>query len=91
MREIVKVNDAVEVGGFLIPTKQLQNTLKFLSLIGSRLKHQLRHIQGLLPPVARETMPCRLRHMVAVRMPPWGSRFVFTTLTSDLTTHFHKR
>lgn len=39
--EILKVIDADEVGGFLIPTKQLQNTLKFLSLIGSRLKHQL--------------------------------------------------
>lgn len=41
MREILKVIEADEVGGILIPTKQLQNILKFLSLIGSRLNHQL--------------------------------------------------
>ena len=59
MLEILKVIDADEVGGFLIPTKQLQNTLKFWSLIRSRLKHQLWHIQG-LPPAAKETGPCSL-------------------------------
>lgn len=41
LQDILKVIDADEVGGFLIPTKQLQNTFKFLSLIGSRLNHQL--------------------------------------------------
>ena len=57
MLAILKVID--EVGGFLIPTKQLQNTLKFWSLIKSRLKRQLWHIQG-LPPAAKETGPCSL-------------------------------
>lgn len=58
--ETLKMINAGEVGGFLISTKHLQDTLKFLLLIGSRLHHQLPGIRGFLT-AAKEAVPCRLR------------------------------